>query len=748
MLRLRRLASLLDRVADHFPQDGRASSPLAFAILTHAPPTMTSSPVSLLEQDAVGVLRIRNPPVNALSPAVVQGLLDGLAAFERKPDLQALVVHCEGSTFVAGGDIASFQDPAFSAGPLNQFLGRLEAQRRPVVAALHGTVLGGGLELALACHWRIAAPNTRVGQPEVKLGLIPGSLGTQRLPRLAGAELALDLMSTGAMLDAQHALAADIVDELSDGSVLEAALVRARDLAAHPENIRRVSTLRVDTTALRPDFIQKARAHAQQQPNYPALDSIVTAVEAAIALPFGEGEQVEAREFAKCLRSPQSQAMRHLFFAERQAAKIPGLPASTPLRDIRSVGVVGAGTMGCGIAITFANAGFPVTLVEATQAALDRGLGIIRGSYEATAAKGRLTAKEVADRLALVMTSLAYDDLAGCDLVIEAVFEDMALKQDIARRLGAVCKPGAIIATNTSTLDVDQIAAATGRPADVVGMHFFSPAHVMRLLEVVRGAATAPDVLGTVMKLAARIGKVAVVSGVCYGFIGNRMAEVYMREAEFLLLEGATPAQVDGAVEALGFAMGPCRMLDMAGIDVGAKTVIELGKTGGLPNDAAYRAVVQKLFALGRFGQKTGSGYYRYEGRKPVASEETSEICEALGRELGVARRSEIPADEIVERLLFGMVNEGARILEEGIAYRAGDIDVVWTAGYGFPDHRGGPMHMANAVGLAHVVDRLDHYARVRGNAHGYWTVSPLLRSLAAEPSVLSGPSRPACAFR
>jgi len=540
------------------------------------------------------------------------------------------------------------------------------------------------------------------------------------------------------MIGLQEAQAARIVDEATELPPLQAAIARALDLAIQPQRIRRASTLAVPATPAALEALAKARAQAQRKPQYPALAGIVNSIEAAVTLPFAKGEKVEAREFEACVRSPQSRAMRHLFFAERQAAKIPGLAAETPLREVESVGVVGAGTMGGGIAMTFANAGYPVTLVEATQEALDRGFGIVRNNYEATAAKGKLTTEQVAQRLASIRPTLRYEDLADCDLVIEAVFEDMALKQAIAARLGAVCKPGAIIATNTSTLDVDQIADATGRPADVVGMHFFSPAHVMRLLEVVRGAATSPDVLGTVMKLAARIGKVAVVSGVCYGFIGNRMAEVYMREAEFLLMEGATPAQVDGAVEALGFAMGPCRMLDMAGVDVGAKTVIELGKSGGLPKDPSYRAMVQKLFALGRFGQKTGAGYYRYEGRKPVENTETLELAESLAREFGIARRSDIAPQEIVERLVYSMVNEGARILEKGIAYRGSDIDVIWTAGYGFPDHRGGPMHMADAMGLGSVVARLDHYAGARGNEHGYWTVSPLLRQLVQEGKPIS----------
>ncbi len=692
---------------------------------------MAASPVSLQTRGRIGVLVVDNPPVNAISTNVVSGLIAALDAFERDISLQALVLHCEGRTWVAGGDIGAFDDPAFTAGPLNGFLARLEAQTRPVVAALHGTALGGGLELAMAAHWRVADRGTRVGLPEVKLGLLPGSLGTQRLPRLAGVERALAMITSGTMVGAVEAMAAGIVDEISDATPLEAALSRAQALVASGAPLRRASELGVDTSALAGDFFEGAIAQAQRKPQYPALEAITRSVQAAATRPFAEGEALEARMFVLCLGTPQSRALRHLFFAERLAAKIPGLPADTALRAIGTVGVVGAGTMGGGIAMTFVNAGFPVVLVEATAVALEHGMGIVQANYEASATKGKLSADEVSQRLGRITPTLDYGDLARCDLVIEAVFENLALKMEIAAKLGRVCKPGAIIATNTSTLDVDRIAEATGRAADVVGMHFFSPAHVMRLLEVVRGAKTDPRVLATVMKLAGRIGKVAVVSGVCYGFIGNRMAEVYMREAEFLLLEGASPTQVDRAIEALGLAMGPCRMLDLAGIDVGAKTVIELGKEGGLPDDPTYRMVCRALFENGHFGQKTGSGYYRYEGRKPVPSNQTLVLTAQLADQVGIARRSEIGAEEIVERLVYAMVNEGARILEEGIAYRGGDIDVVWTAGYGFPDHRGGPMQYADERGLAHIVARLDHYAATRGNPHGYWTVSPLLRNLA-----------------
>ena len=680
----------------------------------------------------VAVLTISNPPVNALSAAVVAGLADAVAAFEADRSYRALLLHCSGRTFVAGGDIHAFDDPHFSAVQFNATLARLEALDRPVAAALHGTVLGGGLELALACHWRVALPGTKLGLPEVKLGILPGSLGTQRLPRLAGVKLALDLIASGRSIGAQDAHAAGIVDEVQAGTPLEVGLAFVQQLLARGAGPRRVSERAVPDEGLPADFFARALHEAQTRKGfYPSARNIVLAVQAAATRPFTEGEAAEAQLFEELRVSRESQAMRHLFFAERQAAKIPGLARDVVLRPVRSVGILGAGTMGGGIAMNFANAGIPTVLVEATQAALDRGMGLIRANYEASAAKGRLTHAQVAQRMALLRGTLDDAALGDCDLVIEAVFENMDLKRQVCARLGQVCRPGAIIATNTSTLDVDVLAAATGRPADVVGMHFFSPANVMRLLEVVRGAQTAPEVLATVMQLARTIGKVAVVSGVCYGFIGNRMAEVYMREAEFLMMEGASPSQIDGAVEALGMAMGPCRMLDMAGIDVGAKTVIEYGKAGGLPPDDSYRAVVRRMFELDRFGQKTGAGYYRYDGRKPVDDPETVRIAAELATAHGIARRTDIGAEEIVERLLYPLINEGAKILEEGIAYRPGDIDIVWTAGYGFPDHQGGPLWMADRIGLAEIVARLEHHGRTRGNAFGYWTVSPLLSALA-----------------
>jgi 3-hydroxyacyl-CoA dehydrogenase len=677
-------------------------------------------PVTFTQEGKIGLVRIDHPPVNAIAPHVVSALATSFDEFEARGDLDALVIHAAGRTFVAGADIAWFERSDFDPRPYNQLLARIEASNRPVVAALHGTVLGAGLELAMACHWRVAAPGTRFGLPEVRLGLLPGSLGTQRLPRLVGAVAALDMMSTGGMVGAEEALQIGLIDEVCADDLRTAA-----QRVAAGVTLRRTSVLAVAPVA--EETLARYRADAANKPQYPARAAIVRCVEAAIGLPFADGEQVEAREFRTLLASTASKSLRHLFFAEREAAKLPGTSGDQALRPIRKVGVVGAGTMGGGIAMNFANANIPVVLLDTSEASLQRGLNLIRKNYEASAAKGKLTRDQVEQRMGRLIGALDYAALADCDLVVEAVFEDFDLKKTVCASIGNVARPDAIIATNTSTLDVDLLAQASGRPELFLGMHFFSPANVMRLLEVVRGAATAPDVLAAVMKLAKTIAKTPVVSGVCFGFIGNRMLEVYLREAEFLLMEGATPAQIDGAVEALGMAMGPCRMLDMAGVDVGAKVVIERGKAGGLPPDPSYRAVVRKLFELGRFGQKTGAGYYRYEGRTAIPDHEVPAIARALGEQYGIPHRTDIGNEEIVERLLYPLINEGFCILDEGIAYRASDIDVVWIAGYGFPDHQGGPMCMAERIGFDRIAQRLAHYGQVRGNAFGYWTPSALL---------------------
>lgn len=692
---------------------------------------------SFSREGRIGLHCIDNPLVNALSPPTVAGLIDGFNQFEAASELEALVIYGADRTFVAGADITSFELPDFSAKPYNDLLARIEGSRRPVVAAMHGTALGGGLELALACHWRVAQPGTKLGLPEIKLGLIPGSLGTQRLPRLVGAPMALDLILSGRMIDAEQALSAGLIDELRAGDPRESGVAAAQALAAAGKEPRRTSRLAVSPVP--DDLFAKATAEADKKPAYPARAAAVRCVRAATELPFEAGEQIEAREFEALRQSPTSKALRHLFFAEREAGKIPGLPRDIQVRPIRRVGLVGAGTMGGGIAMNFVNAGIPTVVTETSDEALKRGVDRVRKNYETSAANGRLTAQQAEQRMSLLTGSLDYTALADCDLVIEAVFEDLDLKKQVCARLGGLAKPGTIIATNTSTLDVNLLAQASGRPADAVGMHFFSPAHVMRLLEVVRGNATAPDVLTTVMTLAKTIGKVAVVSGVCYGFIANRMAEVYMREAEFLLMEGAEPRQIDQAMETFGMAMGPCRVLDMAGVDVAAKTVIEHDKIGGLPSDPSYRAVIRKLFELGRFGQKTGAGFYRYEGGHLVPDPEVVAITEALAKQHGIRRRSQIADEETIERLLYPVINEGVRILDEGIAYRPGDIDVVWVAGYGFPDYRGGPMFMADQIGFGRIADRLAHYAKICGNEFGYWTTAPLLTRLAASGQYLVG---------
>ncbi len=683
---------------------------------------------TLSREDTLGILRIDNPPVNALSPQLITDLETVFSEFESDRSLVGLVVECAGRTFVAGGDITAFDDPGFTPRPFNTLLARIEASDRPVVACLFGTVLGGGLELALACHHRVADPNTRLGFPEITLGIVPGSLGTQRLPRLVGYAAAYRMISSGAPISAAEAQSIGLIDDVSSDIATSA---RGWALSHTAGSLERTGT-RLPQDDPRP-VLEDGRKAAAARPHLPALAELADCLE-AVGRPFAEGSAVEEAAFLRLLASAPSRAQRHVFLAERAAARIPGLAGDVAVRPVSKVGILGVGTMGGGIAMTFANAGFDVVLVETSRAALERGIGLIEKAYAATVKRGKLLHEEAAGRRARMKGTTEFSALADVDLVVEAVFEDMDLKLSVASRLGETCRPDAIIATNTSTLDVDRIAEATGRPGDVLGTHFFSPAHIMRLLEVVRGERTAPDTLATVMSLAKRIGKTAVVSGVCYGFIGNRMAEVYMRESEAMQLEGATPAEIDGVAESpdwIGMAMGPSHMLDMAGVDVGARTVIEWIKSGAGPADPAYRILCRTMFADGAHGQKTGEGYYRYEGRNALPSGKTTALAERLAAEHGTRRRDGIGGQEIFERLLYPMINEAANILEEGIAYGPGDIDVVWTAGYGFPAWRGGPLFMADEIGLAQVVGRLDHYAATFGNEHGYWTVSPLLRALA-----------------
>lgn len=684
--------------------------------------------VSFERQAELLIIEIDNPPVNAVSHAVRTGLRDILAATIGDHSISSIVIACAGRTFSAGADITEFDLAELPEPSHNDVYNMIETMRCPVIAALHGSVLGGGLELALACHYRVASDTAKIGLPEVKLGVIPGAGGTQRLPRLTGIAAALDMMTSGAPVSAQRALELGIVDRVVEDDVRDIAIEIARSLAAEEAAPPATSTLPMDRSTLADGFFDTYRQRLPSRARGGgAAREIVDCVEAGMTLPFSEALAKESRAFHKCKNSPESAALRYLFLAERRAGRLPSSDKKIETRPIESVAVIGAGTMGGGIAMNFANAGIPVTVVEINDDALRHGLNLVRKNYETSVAKGRISQQQCDARMGLIRGTLSYDDIADADLVIEAAFENMEIKQAICQRLGETCKPGAIIGTNTSSLDVNALASASGRPEDFIGMHFFSPANVMKLVEVVRGDKTSPGVLASVMALAKAIGKVPVVSGVCFGFIGNRMLESYLREAEFLLMEGASPAQIDRAIEATGMAMGPCRMIDLAGVDVAAKVVLENQKIGGVPDDPAYRAVVRKLFEDGRFGQKTKQGYYRYEGRNAHEDPEVAEICAGLASRHGITRRATISDREIVERCLYPLINEGARILEEGIAYRAGDIDVVWANGYGFPAYKGGPMYMAERVGFDVIQSRLNHYAESRGNPFGYWTVSPWL---------------------
>jgi 3-hydroxyacyl-CoA dehydrogenase len=600
----------------------------------------------------------------------------------------------------------------------------------PVVAAIHGTALGGGLETAMACHFRIAAPDAKLGLPEVTLGLLPGAGGTQWSPRLVGVEAALDLMISGKPIGASKALQAGLVDRIAEGDLLQAALAYAQELVGRGATPRRTSDLPVRTAHLPKGFFETTRvAVAKQTRGLPAPQRIIDCVEAAASQPFADAVALERKLFMELMMSPESAGLRHVFFAERQAAKIDDLPKDTPLRDIKSVGIIGAGTMGGGIAMSFAAAGIPVTVLEIGREALDKGLAVVRKNFERSAQKGRFTAEQVERFLGLIRGTTSYDDLENVDLAIEAVFENPKIKLEVFRTLDEVCKSGAILASNTSYQDIDAIAAVTARPQDVVGMHFFSPANVMKLLEVVRGRETAADALATVMEIARRIRKVPVLSRVCYGFIGNRMLGGYMREAQMLLLEGCTPAQVDGALERFGMAMGPIAVGDLAGLDVGYKA------RQALPDapDQPANHVIDQLVEMGRLGQKTGAGFYRYDPatRQRLDDPEVAAMIRAEAAKLGIGQR--IFADEdIVERTVYPLINEGARILEEGVAQRAGDIDIVYLYGYGFPAHRGGPMFYGSTVGTSEVYRKICEFRDTLVRP-GDWRPAPLLERLAKE---------------
>ncbi|MDW8469664.1 MAG: 3-hydroxyacyl-CoA dehydrogenase NAD-binding domain-containing protein [Burkholderiales bacterium] len=681
--------------------------------------------------DGIAVVTMNNPPVNGLGSVLRPGILAGIERAQADPAVKALVLIGSAKAFSGGADIREFNTPKASQPPTLQDINRAQdAFPKPMIAAIGGFALGGGLELALACHYRVALPGAQLGLPEVKLGLLPGAGGTQRLPRLLGAAKAIEMMTTGNPIRAEEARALGLVDEIVEGDLLEGAIAFAKKLLAEGKGPRRIRDLTVKVEGEPKQFFERARAEvAKRSRGYPAPLEIVGCVEAAASRPFDEGLAYERERFQYLVETVESKALRHMFFAERQTTKIPDVPEDTPTREIRTAAVVGAGTMGGGIAMCFANAGIPVTVVEANEAALERGMATIRGNYAATVAKGRLAQEEMDRRMARIRPTLALADVAQADIVIEAVFERMDVKQDLFRRLDAIAKPGAILATNTSTLDVNAIAQATRRPEDVLGTHFFSPANVMRLLEVVRGAKTAKDVLATTMKLAKRLGKVPVVSGVCDGFIGNRMLEKYVQQSLFLLEEGATPQQIDRALEGWGMAMGPFRMYDMAGNDIGWE--IRKRRAKERP-EMVYSKVADRICERGWFGQKAGRGWYRYEpgSRTPIPDPEVEALIAEHRREIGVAPRA-IAGEEIVERCIYALVNEGARILEEGIALRASDIDIVYLTGYGFPPYRGGPMFYADTVGLAKVLAAIERFRN--GYQGGQWQVAPLLARLAAE---------------
>ncbi|MET3522597.1 3-hydroxyacyl-CoA dehydrogenase NAD-binding domain-containing protein [Mesorhizobium abyssinicae] len=675
--------------------------------------------VSVTRDNSVAVVAIDNPPVNALSFHVRQPLFEALTALRDDASVTAIVLACAGRTFVAGADITEFGKPVQQP-ELRAIVALLETIAKPTVAAIHGTALGGGLELALGCHFRVADQAARLGLPEVKLGLLPGGGGTVRLPRLVGAAKALGMIVSGTPISADEAKAAGLVDAVFEEDLLTGAIRFASEMVADgrpfpPVRDRNERLAETDLSA----FDAKAAELARKARGLEAPLACAQAVRNAITLPFDEALAAERQLFLKLVAGDQSRAQRHLFFAEREAAKIQGKDVTR--RKIARVGIIGAGTMGGGIAMAFANGGFPVTLLETGEEALQRGLAMIEKNYAVSVGRGSLTEEARQQRLGLFKGSTDYADLADCDLVIEAVFEDMAVKKVVFGKLDAVARPGAILATNTSYLDVDEIAASTSRPQDVLGMHFFSPANVMKLLEIVRADRTAPDALATVAELARRIGKVPVVVGVCHGFVGNRMLSARGTENEALLLEGATPGQVDKAFTDFGWPMGPFQMGDLAGLDIGWRNRKARGQTA---------VIADTLCGQGRFGQKTGRGWYRYESgsREPAPDPEVKELIRAKAAELGIARR-EIGADEIIERTLYPLVNEGARILEEGIAVRASDIDVVWANGYGFPIGKGGPMFWAGLEGAAKIVERLEHWHRLTGRV--IFEPAPMLRRFA-----------------
>ncbi len=678
--------------------------------------------VGLTVEGDIGIVTVNSPPVNALSQAVRQGILDNVNKAVADPAVKAVVLICDGRTFIAGADITEFGKPP-KPPSLPEVQNAIENAPKPVIAAIHGTALGGGLEVALCCHYRVAVPSARCGLPEVKLGLLPGAGGTQRLPRIVGPEKALEMVTSGQHVGAKQCLAMGLVDELvPEGELRAPAVALARRGVAARRTVYKVrrSDAKVAAARGKPEiFAEFRKANARRFRGFDAPEFNIRCIEAAVSLPFDEGVKVERKLFLELMQGTQSAAQRYVFFAERQVWKIPDVPEDTPAIPVNKVGMVGAGTMGGGIAMNFANAGIPVTLVETKQDALDRGMAVIRKNYENTARRGRMTMEDVEKRMALLTGTLDLKALADCDLVIEAVFENMAIKKEVFAKLDANVKPGAVLATNTSALDVDEIATAVKRPEAVIGMHFFSPANVMRLLEVVRAKKTSKPVIATAMGIAKKIGKIAALSGVCPGFIGNRILYARTLQAQAMILEGAMPWDIDRVLYDFGLPMGPFAMSDLAGLDIGWSKETSKSST-----------VREVLCEMDRRGQKTGAGYYDYdEKRNAKPSPVTEKIIRDFMAKKGATART-ITEQEILERCVYPMINEGAKILDEGIAIRASDIDIVWINGYGWPVYRGGPMFYADTVGLAHVVAKLKEYGPRLGPA---FTISPLLERMAAE---------------
>jgi len=683
-----------------------------------------SEVVQLERHDVVAVVTVNNPPVNALSAAVRRGIFEQIKAAAADPQVQAIVLTCAGRTFIAGADITEFGKPPQPPG-LNEVIAEIENCKKPVIAAIHGTALGGGLEVALGCHFRVATKDAKLGLPEVKLGLLPGAGGTQRLPRAVGPELAVKMIVEGNPIGADAALKAGLIEEIVEGPAAGAEAF-ARKVLAEKRPLRRLRDEDTKLAAAKADrsiFTNAVAAVTKKARGLEAPFAAADAVGAAIDLPFDEGLKKEREGFMKLVTGEQSKAQRYAFFAEREAAKVSGVPEGTKPRPVARVAIIGAGTMGGGIAMSFANAGIPVTLIETGDEQLKRGMGVMQKNYENTAARGGIPADAPAKRMGLITGVVGLENVKDADLVIEAVFETMAVKKDVFTALDKHAKPGAVLASNTSYLNINEIAAVTKRPQDVLGMHFFSPANVMKLCEIVRGEKTAPEVLMTAVAIAKKIAKVPVVVGVCDGFVGNRMLAQRGKQAEKLLYDGALPQQIDGVVTKFGLPMGPFAMGDLAGLDIGWRSRQDRGIKSPI-GDALYEA--------GRHGQKTGKGYYKYEAgsRAPLPDPEVEKMLDEVRAKLGVKGRT-ITDEEILERMVYPMINEGARILEEGIASRPSDIDIVWIYGYGWPVYRGGPMFYADHVGLKHIADRLSHYAKATNDPS--LEPAPLLKKLAAE---------------